>query len=658
VSTLKFVGTRFALSLLLLLAFALRIHLLGAQSLWNDEGNAYVQATRTFTDIAANAARDIHPPGYYWLLAGWRLLAGETEFALRALSAFASVLTVAFTFALGRRLFGGIGGGSAALFVALNTFSIYYAQEARMYALLALLGVASMWAFVRLFEPRRKRIESRRDGENGEHGGKIILLALINAAGLYTQYAFIYVLLAQGILVALWVLGSVFSVHRAKQSSGIPHPSQPRTENRELRTLFAYILANLLTLLLFLPWLPTAWVQVTTWPRTGQDAPLLESLSVILNWLIYGITSQNASLAVAWLLVLFGVWRGRRGGALLPFVWVVVSIGMFLAQGLFREENLKFILPAQVGMALWMGRGAAVLWDGVRDDARRVWANRITRLAGVGAAAFVTLTMAQGIAPLYGDPAYQRADYRTIAALAEAELGADDAIILNAPNQAEVFNYYYRGAAQVYGLPAGLGGDDAVTAAAMDDVIAAAGRVYAVYWGDRDRDPQRIVEQTLDSQTFSGGDTWFGDVRLARYQTALDMDTFSDSAVSATLGDSLRLQSVQYTPVISAGDWLRVALEWTTDAPISQRYKVFVQLLNANGVLVTQHDDEPGGGLALTTTWQPDTSVRDLHALILPTNMPPGTYTLIAGMYALDPPYARLPVDGGDYVRLGEVEIK
>jgi predicted membrane-bound mannosyltransferase len=48
--------------LILLLAFALRIHLLGAQSLWNDEGNAYVQATRTFTDIAANAARDIHPP--------------------------------------------------------------------------------------------------------------------------------------------------------------------------------------------------------------------------------------------------------------------------------------------------------------------------------------------------------------------------------------------------------------------------------------------------------------------------------------------------------------------------------------------------------------------------------------------------------------------
>src|SRR5215207_1492833 len=79
----------------ILLAFALRFHLLGAQSLWHDEGNSYVQATRSFADIALNAGRDIHPPGYYWLLAIARAVWGESEFALRALSAFASVITVA-----------------------------------------------------------------------------------------------------------------------------------------------------------------------------------------------------------------------------------------------------------------------------------------------------------------------------------------------------------------------------------------------------------------------------------------------------------------------------------------------------------------------------------------------------------------------------------
>src|SRR5690606_8417190 len=125
----------------ILVAFFLRFYNLETQSLWNDEGNSYVQATRSFADIAANAARDIHPPGYYWLLAVWRAFLGDSEFALRSLSAFASVLTVAFTYALGKHLFNPLAGLFAALFVSLNTFSIYYAQEARMYALLALWAV-------------------------------------------------------------------------------------------------------------------------------------------------------------------------------------------------------------------------------------------------------------------------------------------------------------------------------------------------------------------------------------------------------------------------------------------------------------------------------------------------------------------------------------
>ncbi|MBL8157651.1 MAG: glycosyltransferase family 39 protein, partial [Anaerolineae bacterium] len=104
---------------IILLAAGLRLHNLGAQSFWNDEGSSYVQATRSFAGIASNAARDIHPPGYYWLLALWRLLVGETEFALRALSTFASIISIAFTFALGSKRISPIAGLTAALFVAL-----------------------------------------------------------------------------------------------------------------------------------------------------------------------------------------------------------------------------------------------------------------------------------------------------------------------------------------------------------------------------------------------------------------------------------------------------------------------------------------------------------------------------------------------------------
>src|SRR3954465_7896565 len=111
-----------AILLILLLASALRFHLLGAQSFWNDEGSSYVQAMRSFSDIATNAGLDIHPPGYYWLLGGWRLLSGTSEFALRLLSTFASLLSIAFAYVLGKRLFGWTAAITAAILIALNTF--------------------------------------------------------------------------------------------------------------------------------------------------------------------------------------------------------------------------------------------------------------------------------------------------------------------------------------------------------------------------------------------------------------------------------------------------------------------------------------------------------------------------------------------------------
>ena len=76
---------------LLLLAAALRFHRLGAQSFWNDEGNSARLSERSLQLIVEGTASDVHPPLYYLLLRGWRELAGESEFGLRSLSAFAGI---------------------------------------------------------------------------------------------------------------------------------------------------------------------------------------------------------------------------------------------------------------------------------------------------------------------------------------------------------------------------------------------------------------------------------------------------------------------------------------------------------------------------------------------------------------------------------------
>ncbi|MBN1486214.1 MAG: glycosyltransferase family 39 protein, partial [Anaerolineae bacterium] len=123
---------------ILLLSMVLRFHLLDNQSFWNDEGNTARLVERTLPLIIKGAAGDIHPPGYYLLLYGWRTFTGDSEFALRGFSAFCGILTVVFATAIGQYAGGTYTALGAALVTALHPLSVYYSQEARMYGLLGL----------------------------------------------------------------------------------------------------------------------------------------------------------------------------------------------------------------------------------------------------------------------------------------------------------------------------------------------------------------------------------------------------------------------------------------------------------------------------------------------------------------------------------------
>src|SRR5690606_20414704 len=159
---------------------------------------------------------------------------------------FAGVLTVAAVIALGRRLFGATAGALAGLMAALSPLAVYYGQETRMYALLGLCAALSMAVFVEWLA----RIERDRAA-----WGWALALALVNAAGLYTHYAYPFTLLAQGVMFALWL------AWRGRR----------RTWRR---ALMVYVALNLLALVLFAPWLPTAWEQLTTWPAAETGISL------------------------------------------------------------------------------------------------------------------------------------------------------------------------------------------------------------------------------------------------------------------------------------------------------------------------------------------------------------------------------------------------
>ena len=176
----------------LLLALGLRLYLLTGQSLWYDEGVSAYMTPRTYAEIAAATAVDIHPPLYYWLLATWAVPFGQGEVALRSLSVLLGTLMVWATWGLGRSLSGPAVGLAAAALLAVSPLAVQYSQEVRMYALAGLLAAAvagRYWQWcARCWPPaatRRQRLTLT------------LGYGLLVAALLYTHYYGTLVILAQ-----------------------------------------------------------------------------------------------------------------------------------------------------------------------------------------------------------------------------------------------------------------------------------------------------------------------------------------------------------------------------------------------------------------------------------------------------------------------------
>ena len=119
------------------------------ESLWRDEAFSWAMATRGLGAVPLTA-RDFNPPLYYLLLSGWMAIAGSSEAAMRSLSIlfFLGTLWVAWRFMVDLL---DVPARRAALYIglfAVNPMLSYYAVEARMYSLLALLAAASYYGYL------------------------------------------------------------------------------------------------------------------------------------------------------------------------------------------------------------------------------------------------------------------------------------------------------------------------------------------------------------------------------------------------------------------------------------------------------------------------------------------------------------------------------
>ena len=137
----------------------LRVLFLGTKGMWLDETFSVLLASQNVGDMLHWIARiDQHPPLYYLLLHYWIGLNGDPPYYARLLSVLFGAGTIPLVYLTGKRLCGVVVGLAAAVLLALSLFNIVYAQETRMYTLLAFNAAAAIYALARLLtDPRSAR---------------------------------------------------------------------------------------------------------------------------------------------------------------------------------------------------------------------------------------------------------------------------------------------------------------------------------------------------------------------------------------------------------------------------------------------------------------------------------------------------------------------
>lgn len=621
-----------SITLILLLATFLRFYRIDAQSLWHDEGNSYQMTLKSADRIIGDAAADIHPPLYYFLLSAWRAVAGKSEFALRGLSAFFGIILVALVYQIGKKSFDETAALASAFFVAIHPALIYYSQEMRMYELVAMIGA---WCWLLVIGNWRLEVRSWKLEVRSWIG-----IALVTAFGLYTHYSFAFVVIAINLYFAIRFLLSAIN----HQPSAITN----------YHLLFTWLVPQSLALLLYLPWLPIAFRQLTTWPAARENLPILESLFGVTRWLTLGHT-VDAGFAVPALigvaaLILLALWRG--GKILAPLTWLIVPSALTVIFGLFSVAFAKFLIIAVPALCLMLGSNFSPSPDVNLSIRRGGWGVRLI------SAIMIIFGITFSLSNLYFNPLYARADYRGIAQFLNSIAREGDVILTNSPSQEEVFRYYYT-QPNVIAVARSRPLNVPQQIAELESISKTYKRVFVIYWGDGQADPKKVIESWLNEKTFKAYDQWYGDVRLAAYAVNQTAGTMNQK-VNARFGDRIRLEGYSINDSsFAAGDILQLTLFWNPQSPISNRYKIFVHVIgDPDSPPVAQHDGEPVGGLVLTTMWKPDESVRDNHGVFLPLDLPRGDYKLAVGLYDAATGERLTLADGHDKLFLSSISIR
>lgn len=222
---------------ILIISFVLRLVLLN-QSFWLDEAISALTAAKPFPFQWTDIYGDFQPPLYYLILRLSMYIPLWSEWFLRLPSVLFGVATVGVLYLFTKEKFGEKIALISSLLLSISQFHIYYSQELRMYSLLGLLVLLSMWLF---------------------SNQKWILLTVVSVLGIYTNYMFFLTFVPQ----------FVWFVYK----------------HRKDWTIWKrWGLSVLIIFLFFLPWLPNFSKQVLTGRNLTEAFPNWSNISSPPFW--------------------------------------------------------------------------------------------------------------------------------------------------------------------------------------------------------------------------------------------------------------------------------------------------------------------------------------------------------------------------------------
>ncbi len=597
------------ITLILLLAAATRIIHSSQYPVWTDEGwTIWAVQSHDFGTVVNTLANDRHPPAYFLALSAWSSLTGDSRLALRYLSMMIGLLTVAVTYRIGRDTFGHRAGLYAALLMAVLSMPVYYSQEIRHYGLLALSTALMSLFFLRfLRQPKPTRL---------------IPYVLSITLMLYSQWLGLAILALQvGFGLLIW-RGTL------RQKGGL-------------------ILSWAAAALLYLLWIPTAWVQLgANFGGGGFNNSIghVDYMAGDFIRLLDRLFDGQIVLVGGVMLLAIITLRQRRqwyialGGLGLYALFFLISQKV----DILLPRTTLFLVPL---LAVLAGAG----FQGITSS----------RLRAVFLSLFVVTVL------LRGTIVQGRIDADKIAAEVASKVDSSDMIMLGMDWDSYTMLYELRQAgvrANIF-MPhmahAANGPQvDTVQRADVRPYFEQYKRIMVLQWIEPEYviplllDPTSGFHKALDFEIPVGkqlsaliGDQTIHTVMFERFDT---------NTVLGTFGDLFVLHEANMTAQAQAGETIFADLWWTATQQPKLDYSVGVYLLDARGNVVAQSDTPPGS--VPTSQWQLNDLHFDRHPLLIPPNLAAGTYQVAVSVYWFGD-QKPLPVDGQPTKMVGQIQI-